>query len=144
MMRLTSDKKRRPGMNADIFGGTWKELRGEMRNRWGELTNDDLEQIRGERDRLVGFIQKKYGRTRQQAEGEVDEFLTRYDGFGQARQRVQQTWSNVRDRAQGLGEQIPEDLPAKARETVEENPVATALIGATIVFLILLLWQLTK
>jgi uncharacterized protein YjbJ (UPF0337 family) len=124
-------------MNADVFKGTWKELQGEMRNRWGELTHDDMEQIRGERDKLVGFIQKRYGRTREQAEAEVDEFLSRYDGLGRARHRVQQTWSNVR-------EQIPEDLPTKARGTVEENPVATALIGATIVFLILLLWQLTK
>jgi uncharacterized protein YjbJ (UPF0337 family) len=124
-------------MNADVFAGRWKELRGEMQNRWGELTHDDLQQIRGERDRLVGFIQKKYGRTREEAEAEVEEFLSRYGGLGRARQRVQQTWSNVR-------EQIPEDLPIKARDTVEENPVATALIGATIVFLILLLWQLTK
>jgi uncharacterized protein YjbJ (UPF0337 family) len=108
-------------MNADVFAGRWKELRGEMQNRWGELTHDDLQQIR----------------TREEAEAEVEEFLSRYGGLGRARQRVQQTWSNVR-------EQIPEDLPIKARDTVEENPVATALIGATIVFLILLLWQLTK
>jgi uncharacterized protein YjbJ (UPF0337 family) len=66
-------------MNKDILEGKWKQLRGQVRERWGELTDDELDQIAGERDQLVGKIQEKYGRSREQAEQEVNDFLENTD-----------------------------------------------------------------
>lgn len=62
-------------MNRDILEGKWKQLRGKVREEWGELTDDELDQINGQRDQLIGKIQEKYGYTRDEAERQVDEFL---------------------------------------------------------------------
>jgi len=59
----------------DILAGRWKQLRGDIRQKWGDLTDDDMEQVAGARDKLVGRIQERYGRTREEAEREVDDFL---------------------------------------------------------------------
>jgi uncharacterized protein YjbJ (UPF0337 family) len=66
-------------MNRDVLEGKWKQLRGKVREEWGELTDDELDQIAGRRDQLVGKIQERYGYTRDEAEREVDSFLDRTD-----------------------------------------------------------------
>ena len=59
-------------MNSDQFKGKWKQLKGEARSKWGKLTDDDVEQIGGEKDKLIGKIQERYGKTREEAEKEID------------------------------------------------------------------------
>jgi uncharacterized protein YjbJ (UPF0337 family) len=66
-------------MNRDIFEGKWKQLRGNIKKAWGDLTDDELDQIAGDHDRLVGKIQERYGYTRAEAEAEVDRFLREND-----------------------------------------------------------------
>jgi len=60
-------------MNADQIKGNWKQIKGEVKNRWGELTDDDLTEVEGDRDKLVGKVQERYGITKEQAERQVDE-----------------------------------------------------------------------
>lgn len=48
-------------MNSDILKGNWKQFRGEIQKQWGKLTNDDLDIINGEYDKLVGRVQERYG-----------------------------------------------------------------------------------
>jgi uncharacterized protein YjbJ (UPF0337 family) len=62
-------------MNEDILQGQWQQLKGRVRQQWGKITNDDLDQIKGSRDVLKGKIQEYYGRTREQAEEELDRWL---------------------------------------------------------------------
>jgi uncharacterized protein YjbJ (UPF0337 family) len=62
-------------MNQDIFEGKWKEKRGQVKSWWGKLTDDDLEQVDGKADQLIGVLQQKYGYTREQAEKELNEKL---------------------------------------------------------------------
>lgn len=62
-------------MNKDIFKGNWKQLRGEVQKQWGKLTNDDLDVVNGEFDKLVGRIQERYGWEREQAEKELNNYL---------------------------------------------------------------------
>ncbi|MFN2137941.1 MAG: CsbD family protein [Candidatus Promineifilaceae bacterium] len=64
-------------MNTDILKGNWKQFRGEVQKQWGKLTNDDMDVIEGEYDKLVGRIQERYGYDREQAEHEVDAYLER-------------------------------------------------------------------
>jgi uncharacterized protein YjbJ (UPF0337 family) len=61
-------------MNEDCIEGNWKELQGKVQERWGLLTNDDLDVIDGRRDQLVGRIQQAYGRGRDEARAEVLEW----------------------------------------------------------------------
>jgi uncharacterized protein YjbJ (UPF0337 family) len=57
-------------MNNDIFAGKWKQLRGQAKLWWGKLTDDDLEKVSGQYDKLIGVLQEKYGYTKDQAEAE--------------------------------------------------------------------------
>jgi uncharacterized protein YjbJ (UPF0337 family) len=50
-------------------------MKGQVQERWGKLTDDDIKRIDGERDQLIGKIQERYGQTRDQAEKEVDSFF---------------------------------------------------------------------
>jgi uncharacterized protein YjbJ (UPF0337 family) len=59
-------------MNWDMIKGQWKQARGEAKRQWGKLTDDDLTRIEGDRDKLVGAVQERYGRSREDAEREVD------------------------------------------------------------------------
>jgi uncharacterized protein YjbJ (UPF0337 family) len=70
-------------MNDDVFTGQWRQMRGSVKSWWGRLTDDDLDKIGGQKDRLVGVVQEKYGRTREEAEREVEQRLREYgDGGG--------------------------------------------------------------
>ncbi|ADE84942.1 CsbD family protein [Rhodobacter capsulatus] len=64
-------------MNTDIIEGKWKEIKGAVRAKWGDLTDDEIEEIAGERERLEGLVQQKYGRTKEAAKKEVDDFLSK-------------------------------------------------------------------
>ena len=64
-------------MNTDVFQGRWQQLKGKARVKWGKLTNDDIDQISGERDKLVGKLRERYGLERDKAEVEVDNWLRR-------------------------------------------------------------------
>ncbi len=62
-------------MNRDIAKGQWKQMKGKAKEKWGELTDDELDRVDGQRESLVGVVQEKYGRTREEAEREVDSFF---------------------------------------------------------------------
>jgi len=58
-------------MNSDTLKGQWTQLKGSIREQWGKLTNDDLDQIQGHSERLIGKIQERYGMARDEAERQV-------------------------------------------------------------------------
>ena len=62
-------------MASDILKGKWKQLSGQIKERWGELTDDEIEQLEGRRDGLVGKLQEKYGYSKQEAEDRVNAFM---------------------------------------------------------------------
>jgi uncharacterized protein YjbJ (UPF0337 family) len=70
-------------MNQDTFAGQWKQMRGELRSWWGKLTDDDFERIAGQKDKLIGLLQEKYGYARDHAQHEVERRLQEYgDAMG--------------------------------------------------------------
>ena len=62
-------------MNWDQVEGNWKELKGKIRSKWAKLTDDDLENIAGKKDVLLGRLQQHYGFKKDEAEKQVDAFL---------------------------------------------------------------------
>ncbi len=62
-------------MNENIFKGKWKEVKGEVKKRWGKLTDDDLMMISGEKEKLVGLLQTRYGYSKDKAEDEYRVFI---------------------------------------------------------------------
>lgn len=55
----------------DRVKGNWKQFKGEIKEQWGRLTDDELDQIEGKRDKLVGRIQERYGIAKDEAERQV-------------------------------------------------------------------------
>ena len=64
-------------MNRDVFEGCWKQARGQAKAWWGQLTDDELDEIEGESEKLVGVLQTRYGWTREQAEKEIERRMDR-------------------------------------------------------------------
>ncbi|MFZ5749871.1 MAG: CsbD family protein [Pseudomonadota bacterium] len=62
-------------MNWDIVEGKWAQLKGSVKEQWGKLTDDDLTEVAGKRDQLVGKVQEKYGWAKNEAEKKVDDFF---------------------------------------------------------------------
>jgi uncharacterized protein YjbJ (UPF0337 family) len=60
-------------MNEDRLKGDWKQVKGKAKEKWGELTDDDLDQIDGKKDQLVGKLQERYGYAKDEAERQADE-----------------------------------------------------------------------
>lgn len=66
-------------MMKDVLKGKWKQLKGSVKNQWGKLTDDEIDRVEGETQKLIGLIQEKYGYTKEKAEAEVSEFLAGKD-----------------------------------------------------------------
>jgi uncharacterized protein YjbJ (UPF0337 family) len=64
-------------MNQDILKGRWSQLKGELKTQWGKFTDNDIAQIEGQRDKLVGKVRERYGLAREDAERQVDDWLER-------------------------------------------------------------------
>ena len=61
--------------NRDVLIGKWKQVRGQVKQFWGKLTDNDLDRISGRFDELVSLLQERYGHTREQAQKEVERFI---------------------------------------------------------------------
>jgi uncharacterized protein YjbJ (UPF0337 family) len=86
-------------VNDDTFAGQWKQMRGTLKSWWGYLSDDDFEQIGGQKDKLIGKIQEKYGYSWENAQKEVE-------------RRFQEADSSVSGKLSGA----VEDLKGKAYE----------------------------
>ena len=77
-------------MNWDQVEGKWKQMKGSVRTRWGKLTDDDLELIKGQKDQLVGKIQERYGIQKDEAQRQVEDWNRTLDeekDFSRTQQR---------------------------------------------------------
>jgi len=65
--------------NKDVLFGKWHELKGQVRQQWGKLTDDDLGQLSGKTEELTGLLQQRYGYGKAQAENEINNWLSKLD-----------------------------------------------------------------
>jgi uncharacterized protein YjbJ (UPF0337 family) len=84
-------------MNREILAGKWKQMLGELKTWWGKLTDDDVDTIGGQKDKLTGLLQEKYGYTREKAEQEIER---RFQEYGDKTAGI---LANVSAKAQELG-----------------------------------------
>ena len=87
-------------MNQQILQGNWNEIKGKLRQKWGQLTDDDLSQIRGDAEQLIGIIQRKTGEAREVIEGYLQEVS------GSAASAIGTAAETVRDYAQHASESV--------------------------------------
>jgi len=61
-------------MNWDSMKGDWKQVKGQIREKWGEFTDDELDQVKGRREQFEGLLQKKFGMAKEEVKKQVDAF----------------------------------------------------------------------
>ncbi|CDO60012.1 Protein yjbJ [Candidatus Phaeomarinobacter ectocarpi] len=62
-------------MSNTVLKGKWHELKGSAKTKWGKLTDDEVDQVDGNAERLIGLVQQKYGKARDAAEKEVNDWI---------------------------------------------------------------------
>ncbi|WP_134726167.1 CsbD family protein [Paracoccus luteus] len=65
-------------MNWDVIQGKWDQLKGSVKQQWGDLTDDDLTQIEGDRDRMAGKLQERYGWAKTEVDEKMNDFFRRH------------------------------------------------------------------
>jgi uncharacterized protein YjbJ (UPF0337 family) len=72
-------------MNWDQVKGQWKQIKGQAKTKWGKLTDDDLTQLEGGKDQLVGKLQERYGYKKEEAEKEAEAFASALNAEAETR-----------------------------------------------------------
>ena len=122
-------------MNDDILTGQWKQMRGSLKSWWGQFTDDDFDNIAGQKDKLIGWVQEKYGRTHDQAAQEVDarlkEYSDKYGGtvVGKASKAATGVRSSVEKASSYFQEKTFDSIGSDITALVRKYPVQSVLIG---------------
>jgi uncharacterized protein YjbJ (UPF0337 family) len=67
-------------MNEDILKGKWNDIKGEIKTNWGKLTDDDLDQTKGNVTSIAGIIQEKYGHAKEEVSQKLNDLFSRFSG----------------------------------------------------------------
>jgi uncharacterized protein YjbJ (UPF0337 family) len=117
-------------MNHDIFAGHWKQMRGTLKSWWGKLSDDDFEWIEGQKNKLIGLVQEKYGYTGDQAREEVDRRFNEYDNKDSSasvrdmKAKVYELAETAANKARGAVTALADEF-ATAGSAIRENKLAT-------------------
>lgn len=103
-------------MNKDLFEGKWHEYKGKVKEKWGKLTDNDLTQINGKREALIGKLQTHYGYAKDQAESELEEFES--SSMERETHRMGQSNRNEQSRR---NEQYERNAQSRRNEDTERN-----------------------
>ena len=91
-------------MNWEQVEGEWKQVKGAVKSKWAKLTDDDMQNVAGKKDNLVGKIQERYGIMKDEAEKQVDEWIAKFDQtLGQATNKAKNASDNARGDANVRG-----------------------------------------
>lgn len=118
--------------NQQIMQESWKELRGRIREKWGEITDSDLDIAAGNVERLIGLVQRKTGESRES----IDQFLSEamaqcQSSWQNARQSLQDFSSATWDEANVLGHEAVQQLHAgyvQSERFVRRHPLETMAV----------------
>jgi uncharacterized protein YjbJ (UPF0337 family) len=114
-------------VNQQVLEGHWNELTGRLKEKWGQLTDDDLDRVKGNVSQLVGLIQQKTGWAKGRVEEELDELMTEGSAITRrAADAARNVASNVGERAQQGYQEVSERFRegyTQAEEMLQRRPV---------------------
>ena len=113
-------------VNQQTLEGNWNEIKGKLRERWGNLNQDELQQAKGNIDQLVGLIQRQTGEARDKVEKFLTELTTNGSGaVSKATENVRNYAQQAAENVQGMSQQATDKMKAGYEETervVRERP----------------------
>jgi uncharacterized protein YjbJ (UPF0337 family) len=114
--------------------GEWNKFKGQVKEKWGKLTDDDLMRIGGNRDQLIGTLQQRYGMAKDRVEEQVDEFASSASGW------MQQAKNKVSDIAEQGKEYWQEhnigEMVTDLKQLITRYPVQSTLVGIGVGYLV--------
>jgi uncharacterized protein YjbJ (UPF0337 family) len=120
-------------VNQQTLQGNWNEIKGKVRQRWGQLTNDELESAHGSVDELVGLIQRKTGEARERIESVLEEFsggaaagISRM--AESAKERAYQASERLREASENVSESMRRGY-SEAESMIQERPAQSVLVA---------------
>lgn len=139
-------------MNWSQFEGRWNDVKGQVKERWGRLSDDDLTRVEGKRDRLVGLIQQKYGIAKEKAEDEINAWATSAQNlFERAKEGVQSGFQSIREGYDAAQEKVVDaydqgrkylqqsnlkDMAGDVRDLIGRHPLPAVLVGLGIGYML--------
>ncbi|MFM9849117.1 MAG: CsbD family protein [Hyphomicrobiaceae bacterium] len=121
-------------MDSNRIEGSWEELKGKAKHKWGNLTDNELTQIGGKKDELMGRIQARYGYSKDKAKEEVENWLA---SLGPSGESVMAQMNAAKDGAK----QVADNFTTAMQKSVEKNPAATLAMVAAVAFVIGAIWR---
>ncbi len=119
-------------MNQQQLQGNWQQFKGHVKKKWGKLTDDDLLQSEGEREKLIGKITERYGIKKEKAAKKLDDYLERFNSQGY---EMKSLVNRVSDMAENMNIKA-HDMTAQCQTYTKENPLKmvgmAALTGAAL------------
>jgi uncharacterized protein YjbJ (UPF0337 family) len=113
--------------------GNWNQLKGKVKQKWGQLTDDELSEVEGNMDQLVGLIQQKTGEARQQIERTLNNLSDGTGGaFTQATETARQYMDQATDTVRGAADQLRErgmDQYEEAQRMVRQRPAESIAVA---------------
>jgi uncharacterized protein YjbJ (UPF0337 family) len=135
-------------MNWTTVQGNWNETKGKVKTKFGRLTDDDLTQAQGQKDRLVGAIQQRYGIAREKAEEQLEEFLSSADDWmhrakenagevvEKGKEYVERGKEYVEKGKEYVQNTSTSQMASDLKDLIVRHPVHSAVIGIGLGFLI--------
>jgi uncharacterized protein YjbJ (UPF0337 family) len=119
-------------VNQQTLQGSWNEVKGKLRSKWGQLTNDDLQTFDGNVERLVGMIQRKTGEARGQIEHYLEELTTNgsssvSQAMESAKDYAQQAAGRIQETSRHAAESVQQGYE-EAERMVKERPVESVAV----------------
>lgn len=135
-------------VNTQTLEGNWAGIKGQVQEKWGQISDNELQQVKGDANQLIGLIQRKTGEAREQIERQLDDFATKSAGMAsRGVEAAKQLASNASEQAQQTYEQVSgkvQDGYHQAEAMVQQKPLesvavafGTGLIAGVVVGLVL-------
>lgn len=116
-------------LTKEELSGTWNDIKGRVKQEWGNISDDDLKQVEGSIDRLVGLIQKKTGEARTQIEDTLRSLSEQSAGMlGSASQAVQGVAQAAQDYANQASNRAKEQYD-RAQDMVRQRPAESVIVS---------------
>jgi uncharacterized protein YjbJ (UPF0337 family) len=106
-------------MNKDVLQGKWDQVKGSIKNEWGDLTDKEIDSIKGRKDQFIGLLREKYGYTLEMAEDRLKNFM----------EKVSKEWQEDTQKLSQMGSECVHQVENRMKKNVFQTALIAFGIG---------------